>query len=72
MKYSTERILTTHVGSLPRPDDLTGLLEAMDRNEAVDQAEYQACTSKAVMDAVKAQVKADIDIVSDGEMSKMS
>ena len=72
MKISTDRILTTHVGSLPRPSDLTELLMLEDQGVAVDQNELQARVTKAVTATVASQVDLGIDIVSDGEMSKMS
>ena len=72
MKISTDRILTTHVGCLPRPSDLTELLMLEDQGVAVDQNELQARVTKAVTATVASQVDLGIDIVSDGEMSKMS
>ena len=72
MKLSTDRILTTHVGSLPRPDDLVDMLGKEDRGEAVDPAALQARAAAAVKQAVADQVAAGIDVVCDGEMSKMS
>ncbi|MBT4907112.1 MAG: epoxyalkane--coenzyme M transferase, partial [Rhodospirillaceae bacterium] len=48
MKLSTDRILTTHVGSLPRPEDLLELLRMEDRGEAVDVAALHARTAEAV------------------------
>jgi 5-methyltetrahydropteroyltriglutamate--homocysteine methyltransferase len=72
MKLSTDRILTTHVGSLPRPDDLLELLRQEDRGEAVDEAALHARTTTAVMDVVRDQVAAGVDVVCDGEMSKIS
>ena len=72
MKLSTERILTTHVGSLPRPDDLIELLRQEDRGESVDQAALQARVAQAVRQIVKDEVAAGLDVVNDGEMSKMS
>ena len=72
MKTSTERILTTHVGSLPRPDSLIGLLRKKDRGETYDQLSFDQCVSAAVDDVVARQVAAKIDVVSDGEMSKIS
>ena len=72
MKTSTNRILTTHVGSLPRPDDLVALLHKKDRSEPYDEAEFDAIITKSVDDVVARQVKIGIDLVSDGEMSKIS
>ncbi|HZQ10099.1 MAG TPA: epoxyalkane--coenzyme M transferase, partial [Anaerolineae bacterium] len=72
MIQNKERILTTHVGSLPRPQAVVDLLFAQDRGEAYDPAEFAATMQAAVSDAVAKQVAAGIDIVSDGEMSKIS
>lgn len=72
MKLSTERILTTHVGSLPRPDDLVDFLQKEDRGEPVDQAAFQARAADAIKQSVREQVEAGVDVVSDGELSKMS
>jgi 5-methyltetrahydropteroyltriglutamate--homocysteine methyltransferase len=72
MKTSTDRILTTHVGSLPRPDDLFDLmLDRMD-GKAVDEKAYAERVRRAVQDCVRQQVDAGLDIVSDGEMAKPS
>ncbi len=72
MKLSTERMLTTHVGSLPRPDDLMALLKAEDFGEPYDAAALEARTAEAVRDVVKRQVGLGIDVVSDGEFGKHS
>ncbi|MDA0786526.1 MAG: cobalamin-independent methionine synthase II family protein [Proteobacteria bacterium] len=72
MKLSTDRILTTHVGSLPRPADLLELLRQEDQGKAVDAAALHACTTDAVKQVVNDQVAAGIDIICDGEMSKIS
>ena len=72
MKTSIDRILTTHVGSLPRPDDLFDLmLERMD-GKAVDEKAYAERVRRAVQDCVRQQADAGLDIVSDGEMAKPS
>jgi len=72
MKLSTDRILTTHVGSLPRPDDLfETMLDRMD-GKPVDETAYAARVRKAVADSVKQQAEAGLDVVSDGEMGKPS
>ncbi len=65
------RILTTHVGSLPRPPELVEFVWAEDRGETVDRAEYDRLLQEAVSDRVRRQVEAGIDFVSDGEMSKI-
>ena len=72
MKLSTDRILTTHTGSLPRPKSLIDLVLRKERGEAIDAAAFEAQTAKAVDDIVAEQVAAGVDIVSDGEMSKPS
>ena len=66
------RILTTHVGSLVRPKEITDMLTAMDQGEPVDDAAYNACIRKAVLDVVRKQAETGIDIVSDGEMGKIN
>jgi len=72
MKRSTDRILTTHVGSLPRPEDMFALM--MDRMDGkpVDEAAYAARVAGAVKDIVKQQAELGLDIVNDGEMGKIS
>ena len=72
MLYSTDRILTTHVGSLPRPQDVVDMLFAQDRGELSDQAAFDAVMERAVAETVAMQVAAGVDVVSDGEMSKIS
>jgi len=72
MKYSTERTLTTHVGSLPRPEKVADLIFARERDEEYDQAEFDETVAAAVKDTVARQVDAGVDVVSDGEMSKIS
>ena len=72
MKSSTERILTTHVGSLPRSDDLVRMLHLKEKGEAYDQAQFDRCVAQSVDKIVARQVAAKIDLVSDGEMSKIS
>ncbi len=70
MKFSKDRILTTHVGSLARPAKLRDLLLAGSRGEAVDQTLLTQEIETAVNDTVKMQVECGVDIVNDGEMSK--
>ncbi len=72
MKTSTERILTTHVGSLPRPPDLLEFLEARETGRPFEQAAFDACLSLAVREIVEKQVAAGIDSVCDGELGKIS
>jgi 5-methyltetrahydropteroyltriglutamate--homocysteine methyltransferase len=72
MKRSTERILTTHTGSLPRPADLLPLLRQKDNGELQDPAALAATIRAAVAATVRRQLEAGLDIVNDGEMSKPS
>ena len=72
MKTSTDRILTTHTGSLPRPKPLIDLILRREGGEAVAADAFEAEVVNAVDDVVARQVAAGVDIVSDGEMSKPS
>jgi 5-methyltetrahydropteroyltriglutamate--homocysteine methyltransferase len=72
MQTSSDRILTTHVGSLPRPQDVVEALFTQDRGEAYDPKKFDDTIRRAVADAVHKQVEAGIDIPSDGEMGKIS
>ena len=72
MKASSERILVTHVGSLPRSQAVTDVLFARDRGDAADAAAANATIADAVREVVRRQVEAGVDVVSDGEMSKIS
>jgi 5-methyltetrahydropteroyltriglutamate--homocysteine methyltransferase len=72
MKTSTDRILTTHTGSLPRPKPLIDLILRREQGEAIDANLFEAATAKAVDEVVALQAGAGIDVVSDGEMSKPS
>lgn len=69
---STERFLTTHTGSLPRPPDLIRMMYAKEEGVPVDAPRLGARIRAAVAEVVDKQVKAGIDIVNDGEMSKPS
>jgi 5-methyltetrahydropteroyltriglutamate--homocysteine methyltransferase len=71
MKRSTERILTTHTGSLPRPADLLPLIQAMESGTG-DSTAFGARVRSAVAELVATQVQAGVDIVNDGEMGKPS
>ena len=71
MKVSTDRILTTHVGSLPRPQPLVDLLVKKDKEEPYDHAAMDRLVRQAVADVVARQVSIGIDVVSDGETSKI-
>ncbi|HLZ22945.1 MAG TPA: cobalamin-independent methionine synthase II family protein [Ktedonobacterales bacterium] len=73
MKRSTDAIITTHTGSLPRPDDLVELLYATESDTPrVDQEQLAQRVRRAVAEIVQQQLEAGIDIVNDGEMSKVS
>jgi 5-methyltetrahydropteroyltriglutamate--homocysteine methyltransferase len=72
MKRSTERILTTHVGSLARPDALVAVLRSKDRGQPYDRQTYERLVQQAVADVVRKQSEAGIDIVTDGEQGKAS
>ena len=72
MKLSSDRILTTHVGSLPRPAEILDLLAAEDHGKKFDANALQAKTAAAVRAVVARQVAAGIDVVSDGEFGKHS
>jgi 5-methyltetrahydropteroyltriglutamate--homocysteine methyltransferase len=72
MSASADRILTTHVGSLPRSQAVTDVLFAREREEARDVVQDDAVISAAVAEVVRRQVEVGIDFVSDGEMSKIS
>jgi 5-methyltetrahydropteroyltriglutamate--homocysteine methyltransferase len=65
------RVLTTHVGSLPRPQQVVDVIWAEDQGKAVDPDEYDRVIGEAVRDRVADQVEAGIDLVSDGEMGKI-
>lgn len=65
------RILTTHVGSLPRGNELTALLLARDHGKPYDHEEFDRVVQAAVVDAVAKQVQAGVSIVSDGELGKV-
>jgi 5-methyltetrahydropteroyltriglutamate--homocysteine methyltransferase len=71
MKRSTDRILTTHTGSLPRANDLTGLLESLDAGTMPEQSAFEARVRRAVADVVRQQVEAGVDVVNDGEQGKV-
>src|SRR5881628_863839 len=71
MKRSTDRILTTHTGSLPRANDLTSLLESLDGGTVPGQAAFDARVRRAVADIVRQQVEAGVDVVNDGEQGKV-
>src|SRR5271166_4929334 len=70
MRTSVDRILTTHVGSLPRPDDLIEANRAREAGEAIDEAGFQVKLRAAVGDVVRRQRALGIDVPGDGEYGK--
>jgi 5-methyltetrahydropteroyltriglutamate--homocysteine methyltransferase len=73
VKYSSERILTTHVGSLPRSQAVTDVVFAKEKSDAPDyDAAQSAVLAAGVVEVVRKQVEAGVDVVSDGELSKIS
>ena len=70
MKRSTHRILTTHVGSLARPDSLIPILRSKERGQPYDAGDFARLAREAVADAVRKQVEAGIDVVADGELRR--
>jgi 5-methyltetrahydropteroyltriglutamate--homocysteine methyltransferase len=72
MKTSVDRILTTHVGSLPRPADVLSYLFAQDKGEDYDPAKFEDTMRLGVEAAVRQQAQAGLDILNDGETSKIS
>jgi 5-methyltetrahydropteroyltriglutamate--homocysteine methyltransferase len=72
MKTSTDRILTTHVGSLARPVELLDTMKEKEHGRPYDHARFDQQVREAVADRVRKQVENRIDIVTDGEMSKVS
>ncbi|HEX2932912.1 MAG TPA: methionine synthase, partial [Candidatus Binatia bacterium] len=70
MKRSTERILTTHVGSLARSDALTPLLLLKEQSQPYDRDQFARLVRESVAEVVRKQVEAGVDIVTDGEQSK--
>lgn len=72
MKTSENRILTTHVGSLPRSKAVTDVVFAREHGESLDEDAARGIVREAVQDVVRRQAEAGVDLVSDGEMSKIS
>ena len=70
MQRSTDRILTTHVGSLIRPDELLTYIRPLQAGEPYDLAAYAACLTSSVADIVRHQAAAGLDVISDGEFGK--
>ena len=72
MKRSSDRVLTTHVGSLPRPADLLDVVRAKEEGKPIDEKAHAARLREAVADVVRKQIDLGIDIVDDGEYGKPS
>src|ERR1700736_6210865 len=72
MKLSTDHVLTTHIGSLPRPPELLAMLEAREAGAGFDEAAFEARLPAAVRDIVEQQIACGMDSVCDGEQSKIS
>ena len=72
MKRSMNKILTTHVGSLPRPADLLEMNDAKASGRPVDQSAWSARVRTAIAEVVRQQRESRVDIVNDGELSKSS
>ena len=72
MKTSTERILTTHVGSLPRSATVTDAVFGRERGEGPDDADFDRIIGEAVAEVVARQAAVGVDLASDGEQSKIS
>ena len=70
MPHKTDRILTTHVGSLIRPPKLIEFWRAIEDNKPYDQAAFEACLTQSVAEVVRQQAEVGVDVVSDGEFSK--
>src|SRR5438105_10768494 len=70
MRASTDHILTSHVGSLPRPDELIAANRARDSGEATDPRQFEQTLSSAVIDVVRRQREIGIDVPGDGEFGK--
>lgn len=71
MKRSTERILTTHTGSLPRPSPMLDLLLRQQQGELDDETELHRSVRDAVADAVSRQLDCGLDVINDGEMGRV-
>ena len=70
MKHSTQRMLATHVGSLPRPPDLLAMILAKEQGGTFDAGNYAGRVKSSVAEVVKQQAECGIDIVADGEMGR--
>ena len=72
MQRSENRILTTHTGSLPRPQSLVEMLGSLSRGEAVDHAALDAAAQEATNNVISAQLDAGVDVIDNGEQSRIS
>ena len=72
MQRSETRILTTHTGSLPRPEGLVEMLGSIARGEPVDQVALDAAAQEATVNVVSAQLEAGVDVINNGEQSRIS
>ena len=70
MPHNTDRILTTHVGSLIRPPKLIEFWRSIEDGKPYDEAAFEVCLTESVADVVRQQVAVGVDVVSDGEFSK--
>ena len=70
MRKSTDHILTSHAGSLPRPDDLIEANRAREAGESSDEAAFEKTLRKAIVDVVRRQKESGIDVPGDGEFGK--
>src|SRR5690606_40896531 len=70
LQQNTDRIQTTHIGSLPRPHNILDILKAKFSGQPYDENALEAALTSAVADVVKKQVECGIDFVTDGEFSK--
>ena len=72
MEVNLKKILVTHVGSLPRKQEVVDFIFARENNQKYNQDDFDNVMNKAVLETVKKQVNSGVDIVSDGETSKIS
>jgi 5-methyltetrahydropteroyltriglutamate--homocysteine methyltransferase len=72
MRRSSDRILTTHTGSLPRPSSLAQLLRAKERGEPVELSALSSLVTESVEEVVSKQCAAGVDVINDGEQSKVA
>src|ERR1700736_2188329 len=72
MKRSTDRILTTHTGSLPRPESLLTLIEQKENGTLRDRGAFASAVKSAVDEIVRRQIESGVDVINDGEVDKPS